>query len=117
MATCQTPSHLGEHRFESARPRTTCSIAIGTHRSVPTIDRTLEAFFGDADHRELAIIQPQRPVENGGVAVEALLPERVAEHDDRTLARNLILICPEETTERRPCAEHVEVIARHHACQ
>jgi hypothetical protein len=66
-----------------------------------------EARRGDADHGAGLAVDLHVLADDGGIAAEALLPQRVAEHDHVRAAR-LVLARHEPAAERRPHAQHIE---------
>ena len=82
----------------------------------PQLDaaRELEVGRHDADHREAAVVERHLLIEDAGVAAEAPLPERVAEHGDRLRAR-LVFVIGEEAAPQGIDAQRLEQLSRHHA--
>ena len=78
------------------------------HREVG--DGAVEVGRRDAHDRHGVVVDPDRTADDAGVAREAPLPERVADHDDRGAALDGILAGEEAAADHRLHAEHVEVV-------
>ena len=75
-------------------------------------DRPAEPRRGHADHGEVVAVELEVPSDDAGVAGEAALPIRVAQHDH---GRALVFVPQrEQAAQGRPHAEHVEVVAARH---
>ena len=71
------------------------------------IGRQLKAFRHDADDGELAPVDTNTPVQDGGVAAEPPLPERMAQHDDGIASLDF-LVGRERAAEQQSRAERGE---------
>ena len=70
--------------------------------------------FGDhASHRVWPSVEDERAADDGGILREALLPETMADHDDRGVELGLGLPRREAAPELHRHADHVEEIPRH----
>ena len=76
--------------------------------------RAVEPARRDADDRQRLAVDDHRLVEHGRIGGELRRPVGVAEHDDRRLADEAIVVAVEEPPERRLLLQHLEVVARDH---
>ena len=60
-------------------------------------------------------VERQAAAEHGRVAAEAVLPEAVAEHDDRGRARAVVVGAERAADERADAEEREERVARRHS--
>jgi hypothetical protein len=77
----------------------------------------VKSFGGHADDGERVSVHLQRPADDGGIAVEAALPELVAEHGERRRAGLIAVRRREQPADLWMRAEDVEVVGRHHVAE